>query len=91
MDKRIKKTKYLFSKMDHIEDGIEHCVTFEEKSEMPGGKIYDKISVRGSNFKKLIKDYLMLVTTLGAVVVGATVGNNEIKKNPNPSHTIQLK
>jgi hypothetical protein len=74
-----KETKYLFSKMESVEDGIEHCIRVEEKSAKNAETIYhfEEEAKSGSgkqNCTKWMKNNVMLISTLGAVIFGATSG-----------------
>lgn len=75
-----KETKYLFS-MESVEDGIEHTITVEEKSESTAkDTIYHFRASEGEksngkqNYKKWMKNNVMLISTLGAVIVGVAAG-----------------
>lgn len=77
-----RETKYLFS-MESVEDGIEHTIRVEEKSvstakdsetiyhfeKSEGEKSHEK-----QNCKKWMKNNVMLISTLGAVLVGVSSG-----------------
>lgn len=77
-----KETKYLYS-MESVEDGIEHTIRVEEKS-VSNSKgtetIYHFHASEGEksngkqNYKKWMKNNFMLISTLGAVIVGVSAG-----------------
>lgn len=80
---KTKETKYLFKKMNNVEDGIERSVRLEEKSELPKGSKssivyhFDECNEKKRIWrgcKKWIMDNVMLVSTLGAVFVGVSSG-----------------
>jgi hypothetical protein len=77
-----KETKYLFS-MESVEDGIEHTIRVEEKSVSTAKDtetIYHFRTSEGEksngkqNYKKWMKNNVMLISTLGAVIVGVSAG-----------------
>lgn len=75
-----KETKYLFS-MESVEDGVEHTVRVEEKSlstTKDNETIYHFRAGEGEkskqNYKKWMKNNVMLISTLGAVIVGVSAG-----------------
>lgn len=80
-----RETKYLFSKMESVEDGIEHTIRVEEKSvstDKDTTTIYH-FDERGKssakqNYKKWMKNNLMLISTLGAVIFGVFTGKNSL-------------
>lgn len=84
MNKGKETTKYLFSKMESVEDGIEHAIRVEEKSvstDKDTTTIYhydeSEKSNGKQNYKKWIKNNVMLISTLGAVIFGVTTGKQE--------------
>lgn len=85
MNKTTKETKYLFTKMNNVEDGIEKSIRLEEMSELPEvtktSKVYHfderdekKTKGKSKSYKKWITENVMLLSTLGAVIIGVTAG-----------------
>lgn len=79
-----KETKYLFTKMNDVEDGIEKSIRLEEKTELPevtkaSSTVYrfdesDKKSGKWKTYREWIAENVMLLSTLGAVIIGVTSG-----------------
>lgn len=76
-----RETKYLFSKMESVEDGIEHTIRVEEKSvstDKDSTTIYhfDESGKTNAKPNNWMKNNIMLISTLGAVIFGVSTGKN---------------
>lgn len=84
---RAKESKYLLSNMNSVESEIEYSIRLEDKMDFSStnpahtnaSDIYHFDANGASsgakrNYRKWIRENLMLLSTLGAVVIGVIVG-----------------